>query len=120
MIRWLESQFRQGNRFFRLQRHHERLTLPLIKYPKKKEKEAVVHIQIIECCHFLAEQEKRGGANLVTLLMGGAMTGGVMGGADSTKEFSYVGLAQSVGVNVELISEFYAKWKKNSKGGKGR
>jgi protein SMG5 len=39
-IRWLESQFQRGNRFLRAQRSHERLPLPLMKYPKKKDKEA--------------------------------------------------------------------------------
>ncbi|KAG8291467.1 Protein smg5 [Homalodisca vitripennis] len=39
-IRWLEAQFRQGNRFLRAQRANEHLALPLIKYPKKKDKEA--------------------------------------------------------------------------------
>ena len=39
-IRWLEAQFRHGNRFLRAQRSNERLPLPLIKYPKKKDKEA--------------------------------------------------------------------------------
>jgi protein SMG5 len=39
-IRWLELQFQRGNRFLRAQRSHERLPIPLIKYPKKKDKEA--------------------------------------------------------------------------------
>lgn len=39
-IRWLETQFQRGNRFLRAQRSNESLTLPLIKYPKKKDKEA--------------------------------------------------------------------------------
>ncbi|MPC42572.1 hypothetical protein E2C01_036195 [Portunus trituberculatus] len=39
-IRWLEIKFRHGSRFIRSQRPHERTHLPLIKYPKRKDKEA--------------------------------------------------------------------------------
>ena len=39
-IRWLEIKFRHGSRFIRAQRPHERTHLPLIKYPKRKDKEA--------------------------------------------------------------------------------
>lgn len=106
-IRWLESQFHQGNRFFRAQRPHERTPLPFIKYPKKKEKAAFIYIQIIECCHYFAQQQK-GASNLVTLLMGNQN--------GENKEISYVGLAKSAGVQVELITQFYTKWKKAAKG----
>lgn len=110
-IRWLESQFHQGNRFFRAQRPHERTALPFIKYPKKKDKAAFVYIQIIECCHYFAQQQK-GASNLVTLLMGNQNT--VTNGEN--KDISYIGLAKSAGVQTELITQFYSKWKKAAKG----
>lgn len=110
-IRWLEYQFHQGNRFFRAQRPHERAPLPFIKYPKKKDKQAFIYIQIIECCHYLAQQQNRA-SNLVTLLIGNqnALTNA------ENKEISYIGLAQSAGVQLESITQFYTKWKKTSKG----
>lgn len=107
-IRWLETQFHQGNRFFRSQRPQERLPIPYIKYPKKKDKDTLIYIQIIECCHYLAQQQK-GASNLVTLLLGNP---GVFTNTGENKEFSYIGLAQSAGVNLELITDFYGKWKK--------
>lgn len=110
-IRWLENQFHHGNRFFRAQRPQERLPLPFIKYPKKKDKDATIYIQIVECCHYLAEQQK-GASNLVTLLMGSSYP--ISNGQN--KDISYVGLANSAGVNLELITEFYGKWKKSVKG----
>lgn len=109
-IRWLELQFQQGNRFFRAQRHQERLQIPLIKYPRKKDKESYIFIQIIECCHYLAQQQKAT-TNLVTLLMGNINSVG-----NNEKDISYVGLAKSAGVNLESIAEFYSKWKKMVKG----
>lgn len=110
-IRWLESQFQQGNRFFRAQRPQERTPIPLIKYPKKKDKEMLSYIQIIECCHYLTQQQK-GASNLVTLLLGNQiiLTNG------ENKELSYTGLAKSAGIIIEPVTEFYGKWKKNFKG----
>lgn len=109
-IRWLESQFHRGNRFFRAQRPQEKAPIPFIKYPKKKDKEMSTYIQIIECCHFLAQQQK-GASNLITLLIGNQ---NVLSNGEN-KEFSYVGLAQSAGVQIEAITQFYGKWKKNYK-----
>ena len=37
-IRWLETCFRNGNRFIRAQRQNEHQTIPLITYPKRKDK----------------------------------------------------------------------------------
>lgn len=109
-IRWLESQFHQGNRFFRAQRPHERTPLPFIKYPKKKDKQAFIYIQIIECCHYLAQQQK-GASDLVTLLLGNQ---NVLSNGEN-REISYLGLAESAGVQLESITQFYNKWKKTGK-----
>ncbi|EEZ98670.2 nonsense-mediated mRNA decay factor SMG5 [Tribolium castaneum] len=109
-IRWLESQFHRGNRFFRAQRPQERAAIPFIKYPKKRDKEMSTYIQIIECCYYLAEQQK-GAANLITLLIGNQ---NVLSNGEN-KEFSYVGLAQSAGISIESITQFYSKWKKSYK-----
>ncbi|CAH0559256.1 unnamed protein product [Brassicogethes aeneus] len=106
-IRWLESQFQQGNRFFRAQRPHEKAPIPFVKYPKKRDKEMHIYIQIIECCNYLAEQQKDA-PNLVTLLIGNQNV--VFNGEN--REFSYLGLAQSVGITIESIAQFYGKWKK--------
>lgn len=113
-IRWLEYQFQQGNRFFRAQRHKEHLPIPFIKYPKKKDKESHIFIQIIECCHYLAQQQKAS-TNLVTLLMGNI---NII--KNNEKEISYMGLAKSAGVNLESITEFHTKWKKMVNNNKGK
>lgn len=104
-IRWLESQFHKGNRFFRSQRPNERTPIPYVKYPKKKDKEMHVYIQIIECCHYFADQQKDA-SNVVTCLIGAINSG-------DNKEFSYAGLAKSVGIVLEPIATFYGKWKKS-------
>lgn len=109
-IRWLETQFQRGNRFFRSQRPQEKSPIPFIKYPKKKDKEMFNYIQIIECCYYLSEQQK-GATNVVTLLIGNQnlLTNG------ENKEFSYVGLAKTAGITMESIIQFYNKCKKTSR-----
>ncbi|XP_076249730.1 smg5 nonsense mediated mRNA decay factor [Calliopsis andreniformis] len=112
--RWLEAQLKRGSRFLRAQRPHERLTLPFIKGPRPKDKEAWLFFQIIECCHYLTQQTKVGMTNdtetpVVTLLTGCS--------PDDKKilTFSPEGLAKSAGVNIEYIESFHTKWKASSK-----
>lgn len=110
-IRWLELQFHHGNRFCRAQRPQERTSVPFIKYPKKKDKDLHTYIQIIECCHYFVQQQDA--ANLVTLLIGE----NTMSNSENS-EVSYMGVAHSAGINVEIITGFYEKWRKNFKGKK--
>lgn len=105
-IRWLENQLRTGHRSVRLQRSNEALPVPFIKYPKKKDKEAWVFLQIVECCNYVCSQstgEKN--PELVTLLTGSKTYLNGQGG------FSHIGVAKSAGINVEHIESFYSKWK---------
>lgn len=113
-IRWLEAQFQRGNRFLRAQRQHERMPLPLIKYPKKKDREAWFFFQVVECCYYFSQQngvhELTPETCLVTLLTGqpGPLD-------DPSRAYSPLGVARSAGVNVEHIEAFHAKWKTSSK-----
>ncbi|XP_020293816.1 protein SMG5 isoform X3 [Pseudomyrmex gracilis] len=112
--RWLEHQFKLGSRFVRPQRSGERLTLPLIKGPKTKDKEALLFFQIMECCHYFTKKCTSGstggdGEAPVTLLTGCDI--------DDRRSltFSPDGLAKSAGVNLEHIISFQLKWKSSSK-----
>lgn len=112
--RWLEAQLKRGSRFLRAQRPHERLTLPFIKGPRPKDKEAWLFFQIIECCHYLTQQTKVGMINdaeipVVTLLTG------CNPDEKRVLTFSPDGLAKSAGVNIEYIESFHTKWKASSK-----
>lgn len=110
-IRWLESQFRHGNRFLRAQRANEHLPLPLIKYPKKKDKEAWLFFQIVECCHFLNTQGGSKDSGLVTLLTGSPT---LLSGSN-TPGFSPLGIVNSAGISIEHIESFLCKWKSSYK-----
>lgn len=110
-IRWLEIKFRHGSRFIRAQRPHERTHLPLIKYPKRKDKEAWEWYQILECCHYLSAQVQQNSnvkSATVTLLTGESQT--------PTTNFSHSGLANAAGAVLENIEEFMRKWQNSTKG----
>ncbi|KAH0539216.1 protein SMG5 [Cotesia glomerata] len=112
--RWLENQLQKGSRFLRAQRPQERLALPLIKGPRPKDKEAWLFFQIIECCHYLTQQNKVGlssdnEAPVVTLLTG------ISTEERKSSNFCPDGLAKSAGVNLEHIESFHTKWKTSSK-----
>lgn len=100
--RWLENQLQKGSRFLRAQRQHERLALPLIKGPKPKDKEAWLFFQIIECCHYLTQQNKVGlssdsnEAPVVTLLTG------INAEDRKSSTFSPDGLAKSAGLFLSI------------------
>ena len=73
-IRWLEHQFKQGNRFMRAQNQNEKISSNensgLIN--KKKDLDAWCFLQLIDCCKYF-QQEANGGnnadrQNMVTLL----------------------------------------------------
>lgn len=111
-IRWLEFQFQKGSRFLRAQKSQEALHLPLVSYPKQKSREAWTYFQVLECCHYLNNQSsacrnKDSDANFVTLLTGHTW--------DDSTTFSPVGVAKAVGISLEHIESFFAKWKTSSK-----
>lgn len=111
-IRWLEIKFRHGSRFIRSQRPHERTHLPLIKYPKRKDKEAWDWYQIVECCHYLSAQVQQNSSNVktatVTLLTGEKHL--------RSPTFSHSGLTHAAGAVLEHIEEFMSKWQTSTKG----
>jgi len=102
-IRWLEEQLQRGSRFLRAQRVSESLPLPL-KYPRRKERDAWLFFQVMECCHYLSQ---RGGSegSMVTLLTGtpaGAPT------ATPSSQFSPVGVAKSIGTMHHFLSSGFS------------
>lgn len=120
-IRWLEMQLKSGSRFLRAQRPGQSKPLPLLKYPRKAPPHVHNYIQILEFCnHFISDDKQTQGGNgdpdsslhgksapLLILLVG------VEPGKeeDHYKEFSLSGAAQSAGISVEYIGDFYSKWR---------
>ncbi|XP_045775359.1 protein SMG5 [Maniola jurtina] len=128
-IRWLEIQLKSGSRFLRTQRPGQSKPLPLLKYPRKAPPHVHNFIQILEFCnHFMTDDNPLGGngdpdnaihgksAPLLILLVGAEP-----GQSEEYKEFSVAGAAQSAGIPVKYIGDFYAKWRQTvHKSGKKR
>lgn len=128
-IRWLELQLKSGSRFVRAQRPGQTRPLPLLKYPRKAPQHINNFIQILEFCNHFIGEEKQGGSGdseqtlptkstpLLVLLMGDPPGTD----ADRYKEFSVTGAANSAGISVQHIEDFYTKWRHTAhKSGKKR
>ena len=75
-IRWLETQFKQGNRFLRAQTHNEKIVANYdLILLKKKDLELWRFYQLIDCCKYFQEEavlnnkneDKR--LNMITILI---------------------------------------------------
>ncbi|XKL69364.1 hypothetical protein PGB90_007133 [Kerria lacca] len=131
-IRWLESQFRQGNRYLRMQRNNEKQSIPSVPYPRKKDNEAWLFMQIMECCYYLnnfsndktnAPTKKEDNRNFVRFLTGSRTLSNLMD-VDVTipkdkpskqVPFNVAVVKKSTGLLIEHISDFYGKWKDSTK-----
>lgn len=132
-IRWLESQFRQGNRFLRMQRNNEKQSIPLVAYPRKKDNEAWLFMQIMECCYYLNNSARvtktedkakiEEGSNFVRLLTG-SRTLSNLTDVDVAipndkplrqQPFNMAIVKKSTGLLIEHIGDFYGKWKDSTK-----
>lgn len=131
-IRWLESQFRQGNRFLRMQRNNEKQSIPAVSYPRKKDNEAWLFMQIMECCYYLNHTnltknngpKKEDDSSFVRLLTGSRALSSMVDTNDvtipkdkSAKQvpFSMAVVKKSTGLLIEHIVDFYGKWKDSTK-----
>ncbi|KAK3601212.1 hypothetical protein CHS0354_004412 [Potamilus streckersoni] len=106
-IRWLESEFRKGNRCIRAQKSSEKLQGGVPRNMKKKNRETWCILEILNCAQYLAQQGgDLGSESMVTILSTSDY---------STEQHQLVqqGLNNSKqdGVVVENISTFINKWK---------
>lgn len=110
-IRWLESEFRKGNRYIRAQKSSEKLQTSPHRQLKKKNRDAWCILEILNCALYLSRQGGDFGAGSVISVL-------------TTCDFSAnkhplvkqaLGNSQQEGVAVENISNFVTKWKINVK-----
>lgn len=103
-IRWLEQEFKRGNRHIRSQRDDETLPLPMIKFPKKLDRESSSFLQIVQFCHYIVSNNSS--HDLLTLVTGESLN------EKKCNNFSFTGIIEAIGVKTELIATFYSKYKK--------
>ncbi|KNC26662.1 hypothetical protein FF38_01353 [Lucilia cuprina] len=116
VIRWLEQEFKHGNRHMRAQRDNENLALSLIKIPRKLDRDASVFLQIAQFCNHLVANHSDPNAtefqsNVVTYLSGDYLHEKQR----NQNNFSFTGILDSIPVRHDQIANFYAKFKANKK-----
>jgi len=102
-IRWLETCFRNGDRFIRAQRQNEHQTIPLITYPKRKDKITWNVFQILECCHFLDSQQRNKNDQNSPVVM--FLVGQLKEGTDQNIK----GICASIGVDLRTAESLNIK-----------
>ncbi|CAF3389469.1 unnamed protein product [Rotaria sp. Silwood1] len=106
-IRWLENQFRLGNRFIRTQAVHERLTNQN-KKKNNKNKDFYRFQEILDCCLYFTQQSNldkqttNNSISTVNLLFARSLT---------NKEQQTV---EKDGVIVQHIDDFHRRWKQST------
>ncbi|XP_052898585.1 nonsense-mediated mRNA decay factor SMG5 [Anopheles moucheti] len=106
-IKWLEVEFSKGNRFLRAQKNHESLPMPLVKIPKKLDREGAVFNQIVQFCNHIVTDHADNDNDIITYLSG-----------DNLQEkklcngSSYIGILEAIPVKFEQIVTFYSSYKR--------
>ncbi|XP_049279919.1 nonsense-mediated mRNA decay factor SMG5 [Anopheles funestus] len=106
-IKWMEVEFSKGNRFLRAQKNHESLPMPLVKIPKKLDREGAVFNQIVQFCNHIVTNQADNDNDIITYLSG-----------DNLQEkklcngSSYIGILEAIPVKFEQIVTFYSSYKR--------
>uniref|UniRef100_A0A2M4BBT4 Putative nonsense-mediated mrna decay protein n=1 Tax=Anopheles marajoara TaxID=58244 RepID=A0A2M4BBT4_9DIPT len=107
-IKWLEIELTKGNRFLRIQKPQETLPMPLVKIPKKLDREGALFAQIVQFCnHIVTTQGVDDGFELITYLSGDSLVNKKLGNGSS-----YVGILEAIPVKFEQIVTFYSAYKR--------
>ncbi|CAF0946867.1 unnamed protein product [Brachionus calyciflorus] len=112
-IKWLEIQFKNGNRFLRAQNQHES-NEKLNPGLKKKDLDLWRFNQIIDCCLFFQQQSTLNNPepkkpSMVTLLVNDDVK------ISQTKFKEIVESARQKSIELWLMKDFYEKWRKLEK-----
>lgn len=108
-IKWLEFEFSKGNRFLRSQKNHEVLPMPLIRVPKKLDRDAAVFYQIVQFCNHIVSNHadnESSPADIVTYLSGEPLHD------KKLYNSSYAGILGAIPVKFEQIVTFYSSYKR--------
>uniref|UniRef100_A0A182PPP2 PIN domain-containing protein n=1 Tax=Anopheles epiroticus TaxID=199890 RepID=A0A182PPP2_9DIPT len=107
-IKWLEIEFSKGNRFLRAQKAHETLPMPLVKIPKKLDREGTVFNHIVQFCnHIVTYHADSEGNDIITYLSGDNLQDKKLCNGSS-----YTGILEAIPVKFEQIVTFYSSYKR--------
>ncbi|XP_053664804.1 nonsense-mediated mRNA decay factor SMG5 [Anopheles marshallii] len=106
-IKWLEVEFSKGNRFLRAQKNHESLPMPLVKIPKKLDREGAVFNQIVQFCNHIVTDHADNDNDIITYLSGDNLQDKKLCNGSS-----YIGILEAIPVKFEQIVTFYSSYKR--------
>lgn len=106
-IRWLETEFRKGNRYIRAQKSNEKLQENTPKNLKKKSQEMWCLYEIFSCARYLAGQGDIASGNMVAVMSKQDLN--TMNVPDIVKQLR--NKCTQEGIGIENISTFANKWK---------
>ncbi|XP_062573765.1 nonsense-mediated mRNA decay factor SMG5-like isoform X1 [Saccostrea cucullata] len=111
-IRWLESEFRKGNRYIRAQKSNEKVAENIPKNLKKSNRDLWNLYEILSCARYLAQQgENISSGHMVAVLSSREL---VRTSAPPTFHKSLASCHKD-GISIEKISAFTNKWLDTSK-----
>lgn len=109
-IRWLEKEFKFGNRWLRAQKPEETKPLDELDYPRRKDKSQNQLIKILECCfYFASSQEKRGKNQPIVLLT--VPPGSKLETDPNGLLSQYKSMSEAHNINLEEITSFFDRFK---------
>ncbi|XP_017132238.1 protein SMG5 isoform X2 [Drosophila elegans] len=116
VIRWLEQEFKQGNRHLRAQRDNESQPLSLLKISRKMDRDASVFLQIAQFCNHLVANHSDPHVSELQKSVVTYLSGDNLHEKNRQQQnFSYTGILDSIPVRYAQIQSFYAKFKANKK-----
>ncbi|XP_048734468.1 nonsense-mediated mRNA decay factor SMG5-like isoform X2 [Ostrea edulis] len=106
-IRWLESEFRKGNRYIRAQKSNEKVADNMPKNLKKNNRDLWSLYEILSCARYLAQQgENISSGHMVAVLSSKDL---IRTSTPPTFQKSLSNCQQD-GISIEKISTFTSKW----------
>ncbi|CAF0787686.1 unnamed protein product [Adineta ricciae] len=111
-IRWLETQFRLGNRFIRTQAAHERLNNPS-KKKTHKNKDFCRFQEILDCCLYFSQQSNRDKQSSAPPTANSSLsTANVLTARTLTNKEQQT--VDKEGVTIQHIDDFHRRWKQST------
>lgn len=105
-IRWLEAEFRKGNRYIRAQKNSEKVQVVSTRHLKKKNRDAWCVLEIVNCALYLSRQGGDFGADTMIAVL----TSSGFNNIKTAAVKQALATSKQEGVSVENITEFVNKW----------
>lgn len=107
-IRWLEVEFRRGNRYIRAQKSSETVSANSQRIFKKRYRDLWYMLEVVGCGRYLARQSSRFTSDAVVVIL---TAHSLFTDSPSPVIQQVCSASQEEGVSIENIKEFLSKWR---------